>query len=153
MRVLVKGGSMSIWTHVAGCIRVDGFIDQSGSEDGKAEEKISSSMGKIINFADDDYTTIIPCGSEGSLKYKWLRNEHTSAINIGQILIWGDLRDYSNVDEIEKWLTEIVANLEKNHLYLRDGVVSVDAESNDDRFIFSFSGKVWDKISIGKPLE
>ena len=144
---------MSIWTHVAGCIRVDGFIDQSGSEDAGVKEKINSSMGKIINFADEDYTTIVPCGSEGSLKYKWLRNDHTSAINIGQLLIWGDLRDYSNVDEIEKWLTEIVTNLDKNHLYLRDGIVSVDVESDEEKFIFNYSGKTWEKIAHKKDLD
>jgi len=144
---------MSIWTHVAGCIRIDGFIDQSGSEDGEVTEKINSSMGKIINFADKDYTTTIPCGSEGSLKYKWLRNDHSGATNIGQILIWGDLRDYSNVDEIEKWLTEIVTNLDKNHFYLRDGIVSVDVESDEEKFIFNYSGKTWEKIAHKKDLD
>ena len=144
---------MSIWTHVAGCIRVDGFIDLSGSEDAGVKEKINSSMGKIINFADEDYTTIVPCGSEGSLKYKWLRNDHTSAINIGQLLIWGDLRDYSNVDEIEKWLTEIVTNLDKNHLYLRDGIVSVDVESDEEKFIFNYTGQIWEKIVHKKDLD
>ena len=146
---------MSIWTHVAGCIRVDGFVydDADDADDDELKEKINSSVGKIINFADADYTTNIPCGSEGSLKYKWLRNDHSGATNIGQIFIWGDLRDYTNVDEIEKWLTEIVANLDKNHLYLRDGIVSVDVESDEEKFIFNYSGKIWEKIVHKKDLD
>ena len=138
---------MSIWTHVAGCIRVDGFVYDAADDD-ELKEKINSSVGKIINFADADYNTNIPCGSEGSLKYKWLRNDHRSATNIGQILIWGDLRDYSNVDAIETWLSEIVDNLAKHNFYIRDGIASVDVEFNDDnRFIFSYNGLAWRKIN------
>ena len=111
---------MSQWTHVCGCIRVDALRIME-EENGIAN--IKEVLGKVVNFGDDSYETKIPCGSEGSLAYEVIENPDKHSIAAYTIPIWGDLRDYDDVDEIEKWFYDSCKNL-----WVRDAVLNINVE-------------------------
>ena len=118
---------MSVWTHVAGIIRVDGLrIDNDAKPDWN---KI---IGKELNWGDsheiwDDYDknpeTFMPCGSEGSLKKIIWENPNKSSLASYTISVFGDLRDYDDLVEIEKWFTEIC-----HKLWVRNAVITAECE-------------------------
>lgn len=109
---------MSQWTHVAGCIRVDAVrIINDPIND------IKKVLGKIVRYGDSDWDTTIPCGSEGSLKYQIIENPDKNCMAAYCIPIWGDLRDYSNVEEIENWFNSCCENL-----IVRNAVLNIDVE-------------------------
>lgn len=105
---------MSTWTHVAGVVRIDMLrFPKKGEKD---EEKIIKSMinyfGKELDFYDtiakwdDAYEHpehYLPFGSEGSLKMSVWVNPNTHSMAAITVSIFGDLRDYSDVDGIIKW--------------------------------------------------
>lgn len=77
---------MSIWTHVAGIIRVDAILNLT-------EKPI--------------YSYNVPCGSEGSLDVSLWENPHSSDLAKYTISIFGDLRDYDDEEEIIDYFTRI----------------------------------------------
>lgn len=128
---------MSIWTHVAGIIRVDGTMGVlTGLDEKKALEKI---MGHTASFEGDDAEwdrCDVPIGSEGSIQYcvdiTAVDNEYGGSLSRGHISIWGDLRDYDDVDAIKEWFGGIIRKLRPD-FSPRDAVLSIDKE---------FGGKV-----------
>ncbi len=118
---------MSVWTHVAGIIRVDGLrIDDDAKPDW---DKI---IGKELNWGDpheiwDDYDknpeTFMPCGSEGSLNKVIWENPNKSSLASYTVSIFGDLRDYADFAEIKKWFAKIC-----NELWIRNAVITVECE-------------------------
>lgn len=112
---------MSIWTHVNGNIRIDS-MRFSGSE----VSKINSVLGKIVNYDDEDWSTTLPCGSEGSLEYNIWENPRESSLSAYSVSIWGDLRDYSNIEEIKRWFNFII-----KQFMVRDAILSISVEDGD----------------------
>ena len=110
---------MSIWTHVCGCIRVDA-MRSSKIDDVREIENITEKLGKIVLPLSKDKNTTLPCGSEGSIEYRIISNEDLSNIAAYNIPIWGDLRDYDSVDEIEKWFRDVCSKLD-----VRDAVIEI----------------------------
>jgi hypothetical protein len=103
---------MSVWTHVAGVIRVDDIRSSSSDIDWKSSLMIklesNDVLGKQVTSYDswktyDKSTNPIPCGSEGSVQYYITEREDTSLISSGEIVIYGDLRSYDDVDYVVKW--------------------------------------------------
>lgn len=115
---------MSEWTHVTGCLRLSGVL----SNIEQFEKDLPSILGKIVTYDEDffPFQTDLPCGSEGSLRYKFHPNE-TGYLNFGQIFIWGDLRDYTDVVYIEKWLKEKTENFKNIGVSIRYGVLLVES--------------------------
>lgn len=112
---------MSIWTHVAGVIRVDWL--RIFDDDGKAEiEKI---IGKPCLYNDWYPETTIPCGSEGSLEYSIHENPNKHALAAYVVSIWGDLRDYDNVDAIGEWFKDICVKCGA----VRNAVIQIECEN------------------------
>jgi hypothetical protein len=110
---------MSVWTHVNGSVRVDGFLYSR-------ENEIKKALGKIVNYDDDDWDTDLPCGSEGSLKYTVWTNPDESHIAKHTINIFGDLRDYNDSESIKEWFESVIKKL--NPFSIRDAVLTVDVE-------------------------
>lgn len=93
---------MSQWTHVAGVIRFDDI--RLGTT------KFIPELGKTVRYNDppDKWNECnVPCGSEGSLEYyiKTNPDEHCIAAYVASI--WGDLRDYENLQEIVDYFDRI----------------------------------------------
>lgn len=110
---------MSIWTHVNGNIRID-------SINRGLTEEIQQTLGKIITFEDSDYTTNLPCGSEGSIEYKIWENPDVSDLTAYSISIFGDLRDYENTEEIKNWFIKILKDF-----CIRDAILTITVEENN----------------------
>lgn len=122
---------MSVWTHVAAVFRYDSiaaeFCDVVDVETqwGKRKRHVPNwdlvfgkatfepdditddeQIGKWLKSVDDAYDNrgeYLPFGSEGSLQISVWTNPDGSSAAKYTISIFGDLRDYDSVDEIEKW--------------------------------------------------
>jgi len=94
---------MSIWTHVNGNIRFDGFE---------------------YNFLPQIHDYELPCGSEGPLEYHYQITG--TGFVLANLTVWGDLRDYDNVDEIIQWIKEIT----KNRI-IRSGLFEIVVEGQE----------------------
>lgn len=123
---------MSVWTHIAGIIRVDDirFTDEIPNFD--------IIFGKEWTFDDlwnstpvyDDFETnpetFMPSGSEGSLtKSVWV-NPDRSEMGAYTISIFGDLRDYDTPEKIVEWFKERC-----NEVWVRQAIISVETEGRD----------------------
>ena len=116
---------MSTWTHVIGGIRLDCFAFQKTDE---------SKLKKIFiqsTFYNWNKKCNMPCGSEGSIRYKIIRNEDESCLNVCQIALWGDLRDYDS-DRIKKefkiWLESVKNKLNKEGFLIRQLILTAECE-------------------------
>lgn len=118
---------MSVWTHVAGIIRVDEL-----RTDDVAQPDWDKIIGKELNWEDpeeiwtdrdENPESFMPCGSEGSLKKVIWENPHRSSVASYTVSIFGDLRDYGNLVEIEKWFSNVCSKL-----WVRDAVITAECE-------------------------
>jgi hypothetical protein len=118
---------MSQWTHVVGCIRVDGMPDL-----GANINEIKKVLGPISTYDHFIDYTPLPTGEEGSLQYSLIEYD-TGACWLA-IPIWGDLRGYTSEDitkELIPWWNNLMKKLDdsKQHFaYIRDAVLHVYAE-------------------------
>lgn len=121
---------MSKWTHVNGSIRID------ASQEWTPIENIKNIFGEILKFKDGEEKinadTSLPCGSNGSLEYKIWTNPDKSDFTAYNILIWGDLQDYDNADEIEKWFNDI---LYYHQLIIRQAVLQIKVEGKESKIL------------------
>ena len=116
---------MSIWTHVAGCIRIDDYKAIISTTNKTDLEKI---------FIRDTYYNPnkngnMPYGSEGSLDVEIIDRNEEGAAYMRVVTIWGDLRDYDKNDceDIKKWWYEIPQKLGKA-CGIRNAVLQVESE-------------------------
>jgi len=126
-----KENDMSIWTHVAGVIRIDGF-------NSKTKEDFEKILGKEINWEDDwddlrlKYNKFLPNGSEGSLNFTVWENPEENSLDCNTITIFGDLRDYDNIKEIEEWFKEILYN---SGLMIRQAIIAIECEDGRNKIV------------------
>ena len=114
---------MSQWTHVNGCIRLDGL---PGIVPENTIENVCKLMGNCVSFNDESDLwdrCNVPCGSEGSLKYEVL--EIDKGLVWLTIPIWGDLRDFHSIEEIRTWFEKIVLS---ENVMVRSAVLEVHIE-------------------------
>lgn len=107
---------MSQWTHVAGVIRFDDLMNTSGRPD----------LGNTCNFDSSEEAwdrCSVPCGSEGSLQHSMWINPEPNHLAAYVCTFWGDLRDYSNEQEIVDYFKRIT----KGRL-IRQGCFLIDVE-------------------------
>ena len=107
---------MSIWTHVAGIIRIDD-MRCFHTKNPKCEIK------KVIN------TT--PTGSEGGLKYNIYINPNKTHLAAYVVSIWGDLRDYKNSDEVKNWFMDLCDKLGETFCGIRNAVITIEVDGNE----------------------
>ena len=114
---------MSIWTHVVGAIRIDGLPQMIETD---TADSISKIIGPMCLWEDDnwDKKSTLPCGSEGSLQYKII--EHDKGLSWIIVPIWGDLRDYDDVNEIRQWWNNLIDIALKDRV--RQAVLQISVE-------------------------
>lgn len=113
---------MSQWTHVAAVFRIDAFSRDLTSE------KVEAIIGKELGFepldpsvAEDGY---LPMGSEGTLKYAITVNPDVHALAAYTLTVYGDLRDYDSVEELETWFKKCV----RGFALIRQAVCTIEVE-------------------------
>jgi len=120
---------MSQWTHVNASIRFDGFQGL-----GLPTEK---ELGKICKWEDEDTQhwekSKLPCGSEGSIEYKIIKNTDESSIAAMVVVFYGDLRDYSNKLAILDYFNTII-----NGNFIRSGILEIEIEF-DKVFVYKYN--------------
>ena len=120
---------MSVWTHVAGCVRIDALPFLRAEP---VEDVVRRAFGKTCAYEDDtevwDECTV-PCGSEGSVQYRVARTGTENELSWGLVYIWGDLRNYSNADEITTWLQGAINAMRADGVWVRGLSVFVEIES------------------------
>lgn len=122
---------MSQWTHVNASIRFDSVFNLGlPTED---------ELGRICDFYDEDTShwdnSILPCGSEGSIRYEIIRNEKDSDLAAMVIVFYGDLRDYDNKD----YILEYFNRLTKGRM-IRSGVLEIDIEY-EGAYVFNYNSE------------
>lgn len=118
---------MSIWTHVAGTIRID---------DMGAIVGISRDLSKVFirdTWYNPDDNGNMPMGSEGSLDVEIIeRNEEDSMSYMKTVAVFGDLRDVGkdNCESIREWWKTIPFRL-KRGCAIREAVIRVYPEDGE----------------------
>ncbi|MCK9597661.1 MAG: hypothetical protein M0R06_01395 [Sphaerochaeta sp.] len=102
---------MSQWTHVAGCIRIDDI------------EGIMTGISPMVRIMDIFNSCPPPEGSEGPLEVKIVGTREGNSLSWGLAYIWGDLRDYSDEQEIFTWAKAIC-----EQLFVRQCAILIDVE-------------------------
>lgn len=111
---------MSVWTHIAAVIRIDSVGYIVGVPDNAVEDAIQN----IVSLSD------IPAGSEGPAKWDLARiHNEIYPLLFGNLIIYGDLRDYDDAAEIQEWLHDIIKKLEKAALGVRGFAGSIEVET------------------------
>lgn len=119
---------MSQWTQVCGNIRLDAMImlDDERLTFEAWESNIAKAFGEPISYEEVGVKkSIIPCGSEGSIKYKIVRQSNeASHLAAFTVPIWGSLRDYDSDAEIFKWIKKVSKS--KDAINIRQGIIIVE---------------------------
>lgn len=132
---------MSHWTHVCGCVRIDSIFHED------VNARIEEVFGKILCY-DDLYEEwklqesnpelYTPTGSEGGIKYFVWENPEECHMASHTVSIWGDLRDYTSVEEIAEWFNKIVYN---SGFCIRDAVLSIDEGYKKTVLLYQYRAK------------
>jgi hypothetical protein len=130
-------GRVSLWTHVAGTIRIDRF------QNNPSPEQIAEVLGPIVLWDSPqeiwEHPNRTPTGSEGGIHYKFVPGW---SLDNGQswdsIVITGDLRDvghelfsnkeywFTNIAAIVEWLNRLPQQL--TWLHVRQAIVEIEVE-------------------------
>src|SRR5687768_7593286 len=115
---------MSVWTHVAGIVRLDGIKVLRPYTKKKVEEV----FGKMVLYDDEEDTdqATVPYGSEGSLQY--LVHEYGEGLPWCVVSIWGDLRDYDRPGEVVGWLDRVLSH---KMMMVRSAVLEIYVEGDE----------------------
>ena len=116
---------MSQWTHVNGCIRIDGIPNIEDNVDIKSIREI---LGITCRYNSPDKRwkeCNVPCGSEGSIQYQII--PAGDGLVLWTVAIWGDLRDFGSKDvkKIRKWFKKIT---EESGLSIRSAILEIRIE-------------------------
>ncbi len=129
---------MSQWTHVNSSIRFDGTIHH---------DSFKPELGKpYLPYDDGDFESLdepdgfIPTGSEGSLKFTVWETKSKSSSAGCTVNIFGDLRSYSNIEEILEYFKKITTGK-----MIRSGILEIDVEGNE-AICFRYVNESWIKL-------
>jgi len=114
---------MSQWSHINGSIRVDGL-------GGLIPKPLFGDLFKTVDYDDPEEKwdeCNVPCGSEGSVQINIWQNPNPSCMAQYTINVFGDLRNYSDVQEVANWFEKIV---KKSGLLIRSAVLTCAVEFN-----------------------
>lgn len=117
---------MSTWTHVAGVVRVDairmGMAAEVNWDDIFGKECLWEESSSVWHDLDAHPEKYMPCGSEGTLQKVVWTNPEESYIAAYTVGVFGDLRDWYDVDAIIEWFKKIVRS---EDLWVRSAVITV----------------------------
>jgi hypothetical protein len=109
-------------------------------------ERVKKRMGILCDYEDDEKiwnACTIPKGSEGSIQYEVILTNDCNSLARIAVAIWGDLRDYENVDEIVNWIKRIGGtDLRKDFLGVRSGIVYIEPEFKSPT-VLRYDKEVW----------
>lgn len=111
---------MSQWTHINAVIRFDALRMILGED--------KPDLGNTFNYESSDEEcekVSVPYGSEGSLQHQLWENPSRSAMAAYTAMFWGDLRDYSNLDEILSYFNKLTTGK-----LIRSGILEIDVEGS-----------------------
>lgn len=121
---------MSTWTHVAGVIRYDDIRVTQGTG---LLKRYREALGAACTYKDApdvwDRCTV-PIGSEGSIQWELSENPNIFAMAAYVVTIWGDLRDYDDLDKIGEWLRRCT---EGDGFLVRQAIIYAEVEGGDFR--------------------
>ena len=138
---------MSIWTHVAGVARVDDICF-----DGKHYidlAKLKRRLGRMALWEDEDAEESwdkckLPLGSEGSVEYTLDTNPDNCCLSAHVLTVWGNLRDYQDIEGVVKWWKKTLRKLS-----LRQAVLTVTVESYSQVVIcWDTANRRWKRYTI-----
>ena len=121
---------MSIWTHVAGCIRIDDLTCFA------TMKHVKTDISKVFirdTWHNRNENGNMPRGSEGSLDVEIIDRNEDGSEYMRVVTIWGDLRDYNkeSCEKIKKWWYDIPQKLGKA-CEIRNAVLQVQSEDGAD---------------------
>lgn len=121
---------MSVWTHVAGVIRVDdirldNYLPNFDKIVGK--ECLFKSSENIWRDMENNPNDYMPCGSEGTLQKSVWINPDKSSMAAYTISVFGDLRDYEEPQPIIDWFIKVCDRFG----WIRQAVITVDTEGQE----------------------
>lgn len=124
---------MSIWTHVAGLIRIDCLPPPIGPVDEIVDQALRDAFGNTFVYQDpkDAWDACnVPCGSEGSVQYSIGRTRHEKSMSMswGVVAVYGDLRDYEDLDAIYQWIWDSTKKLFPQGIGVRAVAVKLECE-------------------------
>lgn len=116
---------MSVWTHVAGVIRVDCIRCIS-------EPDFNKIFIKSL-WGEHNPNCNMPSGSEGSLDFRVIENPDKDCLAAYTVVVFGDLRDFgvANMPEIENWWDRV---LEQCGM-VRQAVLQIQPEDGDVKIL------------------
>jgi len=123
---------MSVWTHVAGCIRIDDMKKMGLLNNQKDEIDLNKIfIRNTWNNPNDNGN--MPTGSEGSIDVEITDRNEEGTEYMRVVTLFGDLRDYGKkqCEELKKWWYDIPQKLGRDG-YIRNAVLQVtpgDGES------------------------
>ena len=120
---------MSIWTHVNAVFRLDSMFPIQ-------DEEIEKIFGKKVAFDDlskhykkQGKTKTLPMGSEGSLEMSIWHNPDAYCIPSTTVSIFGDLRDYDDVEGLKTWFDSACGSIPPSKGYwIRQAVIQINVE-------------------------
>ena len=118
---------MSVWTHVAGVIRVDCL--RCIGEQPDFNKIFVRELWNENTFG----ACNMPRGSEGSLDFRVIENPDKDSIAAYTVVIFGDLRDFGSEDifKIEKWWDRV---LEQCGM-IRQAILQIQPEDGDVKIL------------------
>lgn len=130
---------MSTWTHVAGVVRVDairiGTITEPNWDDIFGKECLWEAAPEMWEDADEHPEKYMPCGSEGTLQKDIWTNPEKSCIAAYTVSIFGDLRDWYDVNAIVEWFKKIVTC---DDISVRNAVITVTNGIESKTWAYNF---------------
>lgn len=115
---------MSVWSQVAGIIRIDGIqslYDDIDFDKIIGKECLWHSDLSVWEDQQANPEKYLPMGSEGSLEKSIWINPDKRSLTAYTVSIFGSLRDHTDVDGIIKWFKDIC---DKN--WVRNAVITID---------------------------
>ena len=116
---------MSVWTHIAGVIRVDCIR-------GISEPKFNKIFIKSL-WGEYNPDCNMPMGSEGSLDFRVIENPNRNSIAAYTVVIFGDLRDFGTEDihKIEDWWNKVLEQCDM----VRQAVLQIQPEDGETKIL------------------
>lgn len=102
---------MSNWTHVAGIIRIDGYMEDDEFDKLFGKEVHFDAPKEVWRDAWEHPEKYLPKGSEGSLYKTVWENPNKNHLARYTVSIFGDLRDHEDPQEIVDWFEKICQKL------------------------------------------